>query len=503
MDTRPVTEWCRSSAGEDAAMLSIRAVYYEPRPAEVVIPLPERIVGDAGVDATCPNQRLAGIPVLKQPVATWGSTRFQRNDFHSMGCGASAPVLADGAPPKVDTAEAEAEAAEENWAWNKTVLNRFSVKGTDVLGIGSFSVVRKGVDLSTGQAVAVKNLKASSSSKFRREVFLFDALFMPEEALSKGACKGIERSPTVDLHSHQDLILACSDAERQKKGHCLQNAEQYGRALLHVTSALAFLHSRLFIHGDMKPANIMWFQLSKRWKLIDMDGLRTPAEVVDMKDADFYTVIYAAPELARAVADEAPLRLSRCLDVWSAGLCVLEMKLLRPFLESKFQSCCAESADGDGLQLFFRWLGSTEEPFEVPKCEPFEVLKVIMAMLQRDPLERSSPAQLLQDPVLQQSYDNLPDVLLEPLEPAEAPSGPKRKTAYQLFQEAHREEAKGPPTSTHWGAPTIFHFQLLMPRVHTCSLILTIVSFKDSICHHLPLFAMICHHFALFDLQFS
>lgn len=406
-----------------------------------------------------------------------------------MGCGASAPV-ADGEagapfPPKVDPDPVDPE--EENWAWNKTVLERFNVKGVDVLGVGSFSVVRKGVDLSTGRAVAVKALKARDNVKFRREVFLFDALFMPEEADSKGV-RAIERSPTVLLgqqeyrkcknpfassnpqdlfvqllaHSElgsenddawsilelgnftlHDLILACNDAERQKKRHCLQNSEQLARALLHVTSALAFLHSRLFIHGDMKPANIMWFEPSKRWKLIDMDGLRVPSEVADMKHADFYTVIYAAPELARAVADEGPLRLSRCLDVWSAGLCVLEMKLLQPLLESKFQSCCDDAEGGDGLNRFFQWLGSTEEALEPVKqiSESSEVLQLIAGrMLLRDPLERSSPAQLLQEPALQQSYEALPDVMLE--EPVETNPAPKPKTAYQLFQEAHREEAR-------------------------------------------------------------
>ena len=61
-------------------------------------------------------------------------------------------------------------------------------------------------------------------------------------------------------------------------------------------------------------------------------------------------------------------------------------------------------------------------------------------MLLRDPLERSSPAQLLQEPALQQSYEALPDVMLE--EPAETNLAPKPKTAYQLFQDTHREEAR-------------------------------------------------------------
>ena len=234
----------------------------------------------------------------------------------------------------------------------------------------------------------------------------------------------------------QDLVLACKDADRQQQTHCLQNAEQLGRVLLHVTSALAFLHSRLFVHGDMKPANIMWFQPSQRWKLIDMDGLRVPSEVVDMKDADFYTAIYAAPELAQAVAAQGPLRLSRRLDVWSAGLCVLEMKFLQPLLEAKFQSCCSEAPDGEGLQSFFQWLGSVEE-LPLPSDQSDILTLILQKMLVVDPLMRSSPAQLLQEELLQQSFESLPNVMLE--EPVEA--APKPKTAYQLFQDAHREEA--------------------------------------------------------------
>ena len=258
-----------------------------------------------------------------------------------------------------------------------------------------------------------------------------------------GVFEGNASGPLFPFAQDQDLILACKDATRQKSKHCLQDQQQFARVLLHVTSALAFLHSRLFIHGDMKPANIMWFEPLRRWKLIDMDGLRAPSEVVDMKDADFYTTIYAAPELARAVADQGPLRLSRCLDVWSVGLCVLEMKFLQPLLESKFQSCCSASTDGEGLDSFFQWLGSAEELPEVQNlCASSEVLQLIARrMLLRDPLERASPAQLLQEPALQQSHDTLPNVMLE--EPPEA-AMPKPKTAFQLFQEAHREEAVAP-----------------------------------------------------------
>ena len=120
-----------------------------------------------------------------------------------MGCGASAasaPRSAEELPaavpkaeeaPKTEGAEeseklsAEEGAEGENWAWSKTVLERFIVRGADVLGVGNFSVVRQGLEISTGRAVAVKALKVTSLAKFRREVFLFEALFSDETSPSR------------------------------------------------------------------------------------------------------------------------------------------------------------------------------------------------------------------------------------------------------------------------------------------------------------------------------
>ena len=189
-----------------------------------------------------------------------------------------------------------------------------------------------------------------------------------------------------------DLILASKDAVKAQKRHCLEDEGQVVIALQQITAALAFLHSRLFVHGDMKPANVMWFEHCGRWKLIDMDGLRITSEVVDMKDADFYTAIYAAPELAAAVVDQGPLRLSRRLDVWSAGLCLVEMKTLQPLLQSKFESVCS-ATDGDALGDFFQWLRSSDDPLEdvMPglRAKDSEVLQVVMkTMLVVDPSVR-------------------------------------------------------------------------------------------------------------------
>ncbi|CAK9081564.1 Serine/threonine-protein kinase DCLK1 (Doublecortin domain-containing protein 3A) (Doublecortin-like and CAM kinase-like 1) (Doublecortin-like kinase 1) [Durusdinium trenchii] len=462
--------------------------------AEVFIPLPMQIVGEANVQ---------GVTSVLSRV--WRRCRleahgysFQRKD---MGCGASiapeaassclsgdgqpqGPPEGSGIPPAQNASEVSPE---ENWAWSKTVLERFTVQGTDVLGVGNFSMVRRGVEISTGKAVAVKALKACDQAKFRREVFLFEALFLvPRELSSVSPRSRYQTSPTVlmgteeygqrglaskpqeffvELLAHSDLtaseemwsvlelgtftlhdlILAAKDAARDKKLHCLQKEEQLTRALHHITAALAFLHSRFFVHGDLKPQNVMWFETLGRWKLIDMDGLRVPSELVDMRDADFYTAIYAAPELAAAVAEEGPLRLSRSLDIWAGGLCVLEMKLFKPLLQEKFEHFCTASADGEGLMDFFRWLGSVDDPIEETSAvsavvSDSEVLQVVCrTMLLVNPLERFSPARLLEDPGFLRLAGTEEPVQLEP---PKAPVAAKPKTAWQLFQEAHRPEVE-------------------------------------------------------------
>lgn len=441
-----------------------------------------------------------------------------------MGGGIARPAIATGnsasdglAPcPAAVTPEhgsAADEPAEEDWSWQRVVLDGYSVRGADVLGIGNFSVVRRGTDVATGTQVAVKCLQAKHASelKFRREVFLFgslvgqrpgevcdDTIIDGKEAASDGveacgewqlrrgatlvdsereslaqdlaslptasdmlvrlldysplvaACPDADRYVVLELglFTLRDLILHCRDEEKKKARHSLKEEVEMIRVMVHVLQALAYLHSHLFIHGDLKPANVMWFsdKLGGRWKVIDLDGLRTASELVDMKDADFYTAIYAAPELARAVAAKSALRLSRRLDVWALGACVLEMELLAPIFDQKFAELAEK--EEDCLQSFMLWLGDEPEPVLFPSA-PRILHAELRSLLQQNvlvgfPNKRGSPTTLLASPILGEpgrlaliSGAPPPTVTPEPLvdKPAQ-----KTPTAWQLYQEAHRAE---------------------------------------------------------------
>ena len=371
----------------------------------------------------------------------------------------------------------------DDWSWQTLILDRYKVRGVDVLGIGTFSIVRQGLDTADNSKVAIKSLKASDAAKFRREVFLFQALLSgrmdPEE---RGDRTSRHRAPTlwraeqvlqsiclprpekmfVQLLGHSpldacahdsvcysvlelgqftlhDLIVHCHGMEQSGHPHSLSTSDELLRVLLHTVRALAFLHSQLFVHGDLKPANLMWF--GSAWKLIDLDGLLTSSQLIDMHDADFYTPIYAAPELAAAAAADGPVRVSRCMDVWSAGAVILEMELLQPALWPQFEAFC--SSEPDGLAHFMQWLSEDPVPMpipEVPRAASRELLELLAhSMLVTDTASRSIPLDLLNVPCLVQTSLNelaIPPPTVKPPTPPAPP--PKAPTAFQLFREQHQ-----------------------------------------------------------------
>lgn len=223
------------------------------------------------------------------------------------------------------------------------------------------------------------------------------------------------------------------------------------RALNHVVRALCFLHNRSLAHGDVKPANVMWFESGDglgMWKLIDLDGLLTSSQLIDMRDADFYTPIYAPPELASAVVAGESWRVSCLIDIWAAGAMILELELLRPPLWDKFEELSQTDIGGAGdntvgVASFMQWLSEAPSPMpfpEVSRAASMELLEVMRtSMLARDPMLRSSAADLMRHPYLTSAWSGSQSVAPPTLESAKAPPAPsKPPTAFQLFQAQHK-----------------------------------------------------------------
>lgn len=341
------------------------------------------------------------------------------------------------------------------------VLGRYEVFRDEVIGQGGFSVVRRGRDVQTGAEVAVKSYwdleeqeqpaDAWIFEKFRHEIAIFQRLHT-EEDLRAGLLQqkqvqklekrgswyvpdGITDSSGLQVFAEvpppSELFVRLLDFSRDASGQpgpcpgdgdmCyavlemadytlhqyLESRQQSGlymtqAEVFHVFRQLAYmilvLHSKNFVHIDLKPMNIMHFP-SGHWKLIDMDGMVWPGNATACDVC--YTPYYVAPEIAAQFAQGLEdVDTSRLLDVWSLGMCACELVTLSPVLEAQFTQFWHQLHE-DANVRFLEWLADPANVIEVPtrirSLDP-KLADVIQRMLQKKPDERASMVEVLLHP---------------------------------------------------------------------------------------------------------
>lgn len=161
--------------------------------------------------------------------------------------------------------------------------------------------------------------------------------------------------------------------------------------LTQITQVVASLHSLGLVHLDIKPGNLMRFKKGKRsiWKLIDMDGIQKTHSSVDPLTVPF-TPLYCPPELARAVAaGESSVVVSRWMDIWSIGMCILDCMLPESLLSARFKQ---------GQDAFLAWLGSINTIELPPEASSFDsplTELLLCKVLRPEQSERASILELL------------------------------------------------------------------------------------------------------------
>ncbi|GAB4814196.1 hypothetical protein N2152v2_001242 [Parachlorella kessleri] len=124
-----------------------------------------------------------------------------------------------------------------------------------------------------------------------------------------------------------------------------------------ICKALEYLHSQGFVHGDVTPAHIMYFDGERAWKLLGLSGVTRhgSARPEGHRPA---TLRYAAPELLLAELQEgtsATHAAERASDMWSLGVLAFEVLTGRQLFD-------AESyADEDVVETL---LGYRRLPYE-------------------------------------------------------------------------------------------------------------------------------------------
>lgn len=102
------------------------------------------------------------------------------------------------------------------------------------------------------------------------------------------------------------------------------------------------LHTEGFMHLDIKPSTLFRYTTDKGkqlWKLVDLDGAVKTGSQVRAQDL-IYKPEYTPPELAqlflKCQREGGRMKLSRCMNVWSAGMVALETVSLMPAFDVKY-----------------------------------------------------------------------------------------------------------------------------------------------------------------------
>lgn len=175
---------------------------------------------------------------------------------------------------------------------------------------------------------------------------------------------------TVDL-LYLVMELAESNLDRQISGGLL-GAIDAREMLLHVASALAYLHSKKAVHRDVKPLNIL--RVGDRWKLADFGILRSLEGESTAMSEPLGSRYYMPPEAFDG-------EITPAWDAWSLGVTALEALTARlPY-------------NDDDEDEYLRLLRTTDPDIPGGLPEPFDAL--IRGCLKRNRRERWTIKQIL------------------------------------------------------------------------------------------------------------
>eukprot|EP00747_Dinoflagellata_sp_TGD_P073341 gnl/TRDRNA2_/TRDRNA2_157853_c0_seq2.p1 gnl/TRDRNA2_/TRDRNA2_157853_c0~~gnl/TRDRNA2_/TRDRNA2_157853_c0_seq2.p1 ORF type:complete len:346 (-),score=46.54 gnl/TRDRNA2_/TRDRNA2_157853_c0_seq2:140-1108(-) len=182
----------------------------------------------------------------------------------------------------------------------------------------------------------------------------------------------------------------------------LLSSKEVRQIYLALAQIVAGLHCCGLVHLDIKPSNLMRFprgggRKGKCWKLVDMDAVLEAGTTVDPCDVTA-TPVYCPPELATAVSNGShEMRVSRKMDVWSAGMSILDCILPESLLQARFKQ---EPA------TFLEWLGAENTapadigtlklPTEVHDFDPELAAFLSDRVFRWDPTERCSILEVVQ-----------------------------------------------------------------------------------------------------------
>ncbi|KAJ1268460.1 hypothetical protein BS78_07G137100 [Paspalum vaginatum] len=266
----------------------------------------------------------------------------------------------------------------------------------DLIGSGAFGQVYLGMDLDSGELLAVKQVLIGSSNATREkaqahvreledEVRMLKNLSHPNIVRYIGTAREentlnilLEFVPGGSIQSLLGRLGSFPEAVIRK----------YTKQLLH---GLEYLHRNGIIHRDIKGANILvdnkgCIKLADFGASKQVEKLATATAAKTMKGTPYWM----APEVIVGSGHNCSA------DIWSVGCTVIEMATGKPPWSLEYQE----------VSLLY-YVGTTKSHPPIPEHLSPEAKDFVLKCLQKEPETRSGASDLLQHPFVTGGLENL------------------------------------------------------------------------------------------------
>ncbi|XVF31324.1 hypothetical protein REPUB_Repub16aG0135900 [Reevesia pubescens] len=293
----------------------------------------------------------------------------------------------------------------------------------ELIGSGAFGRVYMGMNLDSGELLAVKEvlIAANSASKekaqahvreLEEEVKLLKNLSHPNIVRYLGT---VSEDETINILL--EFVPGGSISSLLGKFGSFPEAviRSYTKQLL---LGLEYLHNNGIMHRDIKGANIL-VDNKGTIKLADFGASKQVVELATVSGAKSMkgTPYWMAPEVILQTGH------SFSADIWSVGCTVIEMATGKPPWSQQYQEVAA---------LFY--VGTTKSHPPIPELLSTEAKDFLLKCLQKEPELRPAASELLKHPfVTGESLDSNPVLHASVMEISDIPSS-SHATNHEGFQ---------------------------------------------------------------------
>lgn len=255
--------------------------------------------------------------------------------------------------------------------------DKYTIKDTDALGAGASGAVFLGTEKETGQKVAVKKIDL-------RHQFKLEMILMELESLKQLTHPNLV--DFIEAYMVGESLWIIMEYLVMNLNHLVEkfsmNEAQIAIVCIEVLEALYYLHSKEFLHRDLKSVNILVGQ-DGSVKITDF-GLSSTNLKGDTRTTVLGTPYWIAPEILKEGCTYG-----KEVDVWSFGIMVLEMVEGKPPYFDDDPEAALLKIKENGQPDIRSWR----------KMSP-DLRNFVDRCLQPDPLQRDTVDKLLDHPFL-------------------------------------------------------------------------------------------------------